>query len=130
MSYNRRFLMVLIGGLIFVLLVVIALFSPQATTTTHATSTVRPGDVIVAHDNSICGSSVQAYDDMVKWAVRGDEREMLRVLVLTGSSMWTTGSQAKVLDVGGFMFSRTKIRILETQRECWVPSEAAGRAGR
>jgi hypothetical protein len=53
---------------------------------------------------------------MVKWAVRGDEREMFRVLVTTGSSMWTTGSSAKVLDVGGFLYSRTRIRILKTKR--------------
>jgi hypothetical protein len=61
---------------------------------------------------------------MVKWAVRGDEREMFRVLVTTGSSMWTTGSSAKILDVGGFLYSRKRIRILKTQRECRVPSEA------
>lgn len=85
---------------------------------------VLPGELVVARQNSICGSSVQAFDEMIKWAVRGDQREMFRVLVTTGSSMWTTGSSAKVLDVGGFLYSRTKIRILKTGRECWVPSEA------
>ena len=84
----------------------------------------QPGDLVVARKNSICGSSVQAFDDMIKWAVRGDEREMFRVLVTTGSSMWTTGSSAKVLDTGGLLYSRTKIRIIKTQRECWVQSEA------
>jgi hypothetical protein len=89
-----------------------------------AVHAVHPGELAIARQNSICGSSVQALDEMVKWAVRGDEREMFRVLVTTGSSMWTTGSSAKVLDVGGFLYSRTRIRILKTQRECWVPSEA------
>jgi hypothetical protein len=85
---------------------------------------VQLGELVVARQNSICGSSVQAFDEMIKWAVRRDEREMFRVLLTTGSSVWTTGSQAKVLDRGGFMYGRTKIRILKTQRECWVPSEA------
>jgi hypothetical protein len=49
---------------------------------------------------------------------------MFRVLILTGSSVETTGSQGKVLDSGGFLHSRTKIRILTTRREWWVPSEA------
>ena len=85
---------------------------------------VQLGELVVARQSSICGSSVQAFDEMIKWSVQGDQHEMFRVLVTTGSSMWTAGSQAKVLDRGGFMHGRTKIRILKTQRECWVPSEA------
>jgi hypothetical protein len=34
-----------------------------------------PGDVVVARYASPCGSSVKAFDEMVKWAVRGDKSE-------------------------------------------------------
>ena len=90
----------------------------------HQSSLAQPGDVVVARSASLCGSSPEAFDELVKWAVRKDTQEVYRTLLRTGSSLWTKGSEAKVLDRGGFMYGRTKIRILKTQRECWVPSEA------
>jgi hypothetical protein len=87
-------------------------------------SPAQPGDLVVARSTSLCGSSPEAFDEMVRWAVQKDTQEMYRTLLRTGSSVWTVGSEAKVLDRSGLMYGRTKIRIIKTQRECWVPSEA------
>lgn len=115
--------------------------TPPAGPSPHAVAQrdrVQPGDMVIARNGAVCGSSVEAFDQLVKWAAQHNEREMLRVLTSTRSSLWTVGSEAKVLDTGFTYFERpndqgavetrrmprTKIRILKTQRDCWVPSEA------
>jgi hypothetical protein len=84
----------------------------------------RIGEIVVANRTSFCGSTPAAFDEMMNWATRRDTDEMTRVLLRTGSSILKKGSRAKILDIGGFMFGRTFVRILDTDRECWVISEA------
>jgi hypothetical protein len=117
---------VIIWAMAFTAILVVIVSSRRAVQPTpeYHESRAQPGDVVVARSTSLCGSSPEAFDEMVKWAVQKDTQEMYRTLLRTGSSVWTEGSEAKVMDRGGFMYGRTKIRIIKTQRECWVPSEA------
>jgi hypothetical protein len=117
---------VIFCAIAFTAILVVMVSSQRAAQNTpqYHESLAQPGSVVVARSASLCGSSPEAFDEMVKWAVRKDTREVYRTLVRTASSVWTEGSEAKVLERGGFMYGRTKIRILKTQRECWVPSEA------
>ena len=103
--------------------------APTATATDSAPAAEpdripQMGEIIAANRTVFCGSTPEAFDEMMNWATRGDAQEMTRVLLRTGSSMLQKGAQAKVLDVGGFMYGRTLVRIIETDRECWVISEA------
>ena len=81
-----------------------------------------------------CGSSPEAYDELMKWAARRDDSEVKRILVRTRSVGLTSGLRVKILDVG---FFKRKVRVLgllsdgrlysedpRTGRECWVSSDA------
>ena len=138
-----KFAAICFAGL-FVLLFVAALLAPRSSTgatsqsgqaqpsPVHTARHARLGEIVTAkREASPCGSTPEAFDEIVKWAVAGDTQEMFRVIATTGSSLWTRGSQAKVLDSGGFLYDRTKIRILSPEpagyvaaEECWVTSEA------
>jgi hypothetical protein len=82
----------------------------------------------------LCGSSTEAFDEMMKWAVRGDSAEVKRTMRATGSIGLTPGLRVKILDI---RFGKRKVRVLgqfsggrlysedpRTGRECWVPKEA------
>ncbi|HTS50377.1 MAG TPA: hypothetical protein VMH05_20670, partial [Bryobacteraceae bacterium] len=79
----------------------------------------------------------RAFDEMTKWAVRGDNAEVKRTMQVTGSIGLTPGLRVKVLDVG---FGKRKVRVLglfsdgqlysedaRTGRECWVSKDALRR---
>lgn len=84
-------------------------------------ATAHDGDIVPAAQSLFCGSSKDALDEITKWAVLHDTKECVRVVIRTHSSVLKQGDMVKVLDRG---FFTTKIRILETDSECWVPSEA------
>jgi hypothetical protein len=91
-----------------------------------------------------CGSTVQALDEMIKWAVRGDSNEIKRVMRATGSIGLIGGQRVKVLDTDGWIAQERKVRVESASdgsvylrdeqgvfladrrigRECWVVSEA------
>jgi len=47
-----------------------------------------------------CGSTTDAFDELMKWAVRGDMGEVRRTLMKTGSIGLDGGMKVKVLDTG------------------------------
>jgi hypothetical protein len=98
------------------------------------------GDVVMMnHGKWVCASSKDALDEVLKWAVRGDNQEMLLALRRTGSFMlMPDGWQVKILDAS---WITRKVRVLgwldpddgqihaypdeqRIGRECWVPMEA------
>jgi hypothetical protein len=83
------------------------------------TATVRQGD-----GSWPCGSTTEALDELTKWAVRGDEEEVARTLIKTGSVSLAGGIRVKILDIG---FGKRKVRVLSNDRECWLASEALTR---
>jgi len=78
------------------------------------------GDVVTVQENSLCGSTPGALDEMYRWAVRGDKTEAARVAINTHSTAVKGGDTVKILEIG---FIHSKIRILRSERECWVVSE-------
>jgi hypothetical protein len=112
-----------------------------------AATSYRAGDigetVTVRHGTGFwpCGSTTEAFNELMKWAVQGDNGEVKRTLVKTGSIGLVGGMHVKVIDVG---FGKRKVRVLTNDagettltdeqgafpadprigRECWVVSEA------
>ena len=91
-----------------------------------------------------CGSTTEAFDELMKWAVRGDNAEVKRTMRTTRSFALEGGMKVKILDIG---FGKRKVRVLTNSageaslkdeqgvfsadvrigRECWVVSEALTR---
>lgn len=91
-----------------------------------------------------CGSTKEAFDELMKWAVRGDNAEVKRTMGITHSIGIVGGMKVKILDIG---FGKRKVRVLTNDngeaylrdeqgvfpadprigRECWVASEALSR---
>ncbi len=118
----------------------------------HTPPTATPGPVGAGITATVvegrgfwpCGSTTAAYDELMKWSVRGDMAEVRRTLTRTRSIGIVGGMKVKVLDIG---FGRKKIRVLTNSagqstlrdeqgvfsadprigRECWVVSEALSR---
>lgn len=67
-----------------------------------------------------CGSTTEAYDELMKWGRLRDEQEVRLTVMRTGSVLLTNGMQVKVLEAG---FGKTRVRVLSTDQECWVESE-------
>ncbi len=88
-----------------------------------------------------CGSTTEAYNELMKWAALGDHAEETRTLNRTRSIGIVGGMKVKILDVG---LGKRKVRVLTNDageaylkdeqgvfpadprigRECWVASEA------
>ena len=115
---------------------------PASTTSPNATA-AGIGDVVMVHPGYwVCGSTKEALDEMVKWAVRNDNDEMLRTMQRTHSFAFVPqGFQVKILDSG---VATRKVRVTgwldpddgrihaypeekRIGRECWVASEAVTR---
>ena len=111
-----------------------------ASTTSPSTTTAGIGDVVMVHPGYwVCGSTKEALDEMVKWAVRNDNDEMLRTMQRTHSFAFVpAGFQVKILDSG---VATRKVRVTgwldpddgrihaypeekRIGRECWVSSAA------
>src|SRR5712691_10575399 len=79
----------------------------DARTVTPAVSSASPERASVGSTVGIvegkgfwpCGSSLEAYDELMKWAGRGDDSEVKRTLVRTRSIGLTSGLRVKILDV-------------------------------
>ncbi len=110
-------------------------------------STAAIGETVTVRQSNgfwPCGSTTEAFDELMKWAVRGDNAEVKRTLVKTRSIGIDGGMKVKILDFG---FGKRKIRVLTNDageaylkdeqgvfpadprigRECWVVSEALTR---
>jgi hypothetical protein len=115
---------------------------PASTTSPNATA-AGIGDVVMVRPGYwVCGSTKEALDEMVKWAVRNDNDEMLRTMQRTHSFAFVPqGFQVKILDSG---VATRKVRVTgwldpddgrihaypeekRIGRECWVASEAVTR---
>jgi hypothetical protein len=81
----------------------------------------------------ICGSTKEAFDDAMKWAVLKDQDEMARSLAKTHSTLLAPGAHVKVLDRSILL---RKVRLLDADKlsallppdkECWVETEALTR---
>lgn len=95
--------------------------------------------IVDGHGFWPCGSTPEAFDELTKWAVRGDDAEVKRTMVRTHSLGLTPGLQVKILGVG---LGKRRVRVLglygedddgsyrlftedpRTGHECWVVSEA------
>jgi hypothetical protein len=116
---------------------------PQASTP----STAAVGDTVTVRKGNgfwPCGSTKEAFDELMKWSVRGDNDEIKRTMRITRSFALDGGMQVKVLDVG---FGKRKVRVMTNDageaylrdeqgtfpadprigRECWVVAEALSR---
>jgi hypothetical protein len=102
--------------------------------------------VTVQHDKGFwpCGSTPQAFDELMKWTVRGDNAEVKRTMARTRSIAVNGGMKVKILDLA---FGKRKVRVLTNDageallkdeqgvfpadprigRECWVVAEALSR---
>jgi len=124
--------------------------SPQTRTNPSApasSSTAGIGETVTVRQGNgywPCGSTTEAFDELMKWSVRGDQAEIKRTLVKTGSIGIDGGMKVKILDFG---FGKRKVRVLTNDageaylkdeqgvfpadprigRECWVVSEALTR---
>lgn len=95
----------------------------QRTERAATTGSVQVGDtLVVTMSGAVCGSTPAAMDEAMKWLVRNDSEEAARIVLKTGSSIVQRGDEIKVLDLG---FMRSKVRLLKTYSECWVPTEVA-----
>ena len=102
--------------------------------------------VTVRHSNGFwpCSPTTEAFDEIIKWVVRGDKDEIWRSMRATGSIAVDGGMSVKILDIG---IGKRRIRVLTNDageaylkdeqgsfpadlrigRECWVVSEALSR---
>lgn len=114
--------------------------APQAAATGQSRARAEIGDVVmVNHGSWVCASSKDAFDEVTKWATRGDTQEMLLALRSTRSFLLSPdGWKVKILDKS---WLTTRVRVLgwldpddgrvhaypgeaRIGRECWVPMEA------
>jgi len=117
--------------------------SPQVSADTPSTRQTPPSPSRAAHIGDtvtvggarpfICGSSKDAYDEAMKWAVLNDQLEMARSLAKTRSTLLMPGTRVKILDSS---FLLRKVRVLDSDKlsallppdkECWVALEAVNR---
>ena len=117
------------GGLAFLIWIL-----PESSKDAPARPTRNIGDQVAALGTSpwICGSTKDAVDDAMKWAVRGDNEEVGRSLAKSHSALLKPGVVVKVLD-SSFMLMKVRLpasdpmaAMLAPDRECWVPREAVG----
>ncbi|HWE52364.1 MAG TPA: hypothetical protein VG273_21390 [Bryobacteraceae bacterium] len=85
------------------------------------TLNVLPGDV-----EWTCYASAEAFQDLAKWILLDDKKNINKTLRDGHSIQLTAGLQVKIIDAD---FGRRKVRILDTGdertgRECWVSTEA------
>jgi hypothetical protein len=68
-----------------------------------------------------CYASAEAFQDLAKWILLDDKKNVDKTLREAHSINLTAGLQVKIInaDIG-----RRKVRILDTGRECWVTVEA------
>jgi len=94
---------------------------------TSATTTAQNGDTVTIRlesDNVYlpCGSTAETLDELIKWSsITPDMSEVTRIVVTTGSVLLNNRDVVKVIDRG---FVKSKIRVLASDKECWVPTEA------
>lgn len=67
-----------------------------------------------------CGSTPEALSEMMKWGSANDWDEVKRTGIKTDSTLLYNGDHVKVLDRG---LLRSKVRVLQSDKECWVVSE-------
>ena len=120
---------------------VIAAFVALAVFGHHAAepkTAVHVGEMAIIGGDSpwVCGSSIAAHDEALKWSVLHDEPEMARSLARTRSTLLEPRRWVKVIDSSGFVVQMRKVRLLYTDKlsallspdkECWVSSEALTR---
>jgi len=64
-----------------------------------------------------CGTTTEAYHEMIKWGEKNDREEVRRVILETGSAVLNVGDRVKVLERRVLL---TKVRKLSTGIECWT----------
>lgn len=82
---------------------------------------LHDGDKGIARIATPCMRTAADLDEVMKWASRDDTEEMARTVVTRNGAILTVGSAFKVLDSG---LLHSKIRIIKSDRECWVVPEA------
>jgi len=94
----------------------------------HAADNHAPGSIATVSGTWPCGSTVDAYNELLKWSARGDTDEVRRVLLRTRSILVVDGMQVKVLDVG---FGKRQIRVVayETAAEAKLREESVHYGG-
>ena len=66
----------------------------------------------------------EGFDNVSKWLARKDTNEASRALLKDGGSFVSAGQDLKILDTG---LMKSKVRIISTDRECWIVREATDR---
>lgn len=115
--------------------------STQSALSPTPTATAHVGETVTVLQTRPCGSTEEALDELVKWAVRGDNAEFNHTMRATRSFALDAGMKVKILDTG---FGKRKIRVVTNNageaylkdeqgafpadtrigRECWVNFEA------
>jgi hypothetical protein len=76
------------------------------------------GELVTLSAATICMPTKEGLDEIVKWAVAKDTKEMARTMLRDGGSLINAGETVKVLDPG---ILHTKIRA--STGECWATPE-------
>jgi hypothetical protein len=88
------------------------------------TGKAEPGETmaVLAGDAAWpCYASAEAFQDLAKWILLDDKKNVNKTLRDAHSINLAAGLQVKIIDAD---FGRRKVRILDTGRECWVTIEA------
>jgi hypothetical protein len=78
-------------------------------------------DVVAGDADWPCYASAEAFQDLAKWIILDDKKNVNKTLRDAHSINLTAGLQVKIIDAD---FGRRKVRILDSGRECWVTIEA------
>lgn len=89
----------------------------------RAAEASRPelGETIALGKDSFCMDTREGLDEAAKWLGRGDREEAALRMLRHGGGFTKAGDRVKVLDRA--LVGATKVRLLETGRECWMLSE-------
>lgn len=108
----------IIGALIFLA------WAKEAKRGTNSAPLLPKLGVILATSSGqppVCVGTKRGLDEALRWYRLGDGEEVVRTfLAHGGGQILRPGTKVKVLEPG---ISRTKIRVLNTSRECWVIRE-------
>jgi hypothetical protein len=85
-------------------------------------STVMPGEVVANKAPTVCMDTPEGFNEAIRWSNRGDFKEVLRTIRTHGGQLLAAGARMKILDTG---ILKTRVRITETDRECYVAAELA-----
>ena len=108
-----------------------AILVPRDKSASPAPAPTSVGDFATIGGTSpwICGSTREAYEEALTWAIKNDQQELASRLARSHSTLLIPGAHVKVLETSMLM---RKVRLLDNDKyaaaldagECWTASEA------